>query len=208
MAIPACDAGLNDLPDVVYSTRARKGTERDPDGVLVYLRTAADNDTLMRLDASGRTVGQSHFAILNSARCAPKTPAIRRYERHHDLVERADRRAAKEEKRVGGQLGRPSGARFRVYDRLKNFIELQRGTLFVTTELERAHQAIYRFPLRAAARDTLNRQLRSGISDEQLAELVTSLWQDGRLCLEEEGSRRAAGTSDHLLAGTFPTRGG
>ena len=35
--------------------------------------------------------------------------------------------------------------------------------MFVTPELERAHQAIYRSPLReAASTDTLNRQLRSG----------------------------------------------
>jgi hypothetical protein len=33
-----------------------------------------------------------------------------------------------------------------------------------------------------SAVDTLNRQLKSGISDSQLAELVVALRQDGRLC--------------------------
>ena len=158
----------------------------NPPGALIYLRTAADNDTLIRINADGETVSQSHFAILNAARCAPNTPAVPRQDRHHELVGSAVRKAASEEKHVGGQLGRPSGARFRVYDRLKNHIERNRDTLFVTPELERAHQAIYRFPLRESARDTLNRQLRSGVSDEGLAELVTLLHAEDRLCLTQD----------------------
>ncbi len=190
---PSLRRRIEDLPDVVYSTRTispgmreGRGDGDDPAGVLIYLRTAADNDTLVRLDANGNTVSQSHFAILNAARCAPDTPAAPRQERHHELVTNAVRQAAAEEKRVGGQLGRPSGARFRVYERLKNYIEQGRGTLFVSAELERAHQAIYRFPLRETARDTLNRQMRSGMSDEGLAELVTTLHQEERLCVVED----------------------
>lgn len=194
---PSLRRQVESLPDVVYSTRAVspspfKGEGRgegqpadDPPGVLVYLRTASDNDSLIRLDADGDTVSHSHFAILNAARCAPGTPAATRQDGHHELVGKAVRQAASEEKHVGGQLGRPSGARFRVYDRLKNYIEQQRGTLFESTELERAHQAIYRYSLREAARDTLNRQLRSGISDEGLADLVTTLHSEERLCQVE-----------------------
>ena len=161
-------------------------TAPDPPGAIVYLRTAADNDTLIRVNAAGETVGQSHFATLNAARCAPDTPAVPRQDRHHELVASAVRKAASDEKLVGGQLGRPSGARFRVYERLKHYIEHNRGTLFVTPELERAHQAIYRFPLREAARDTLNRQLRSGISDENLADRVALLHDEDRLCLTQD----------------------
>ena len=39
--------------------------------------------------------------------------------------------------------------------------------------------------MREAARDTLNRQLRSGVSDEGLAELVTNLHREERLCQVE-----------------------
>ncbi len=177
---------IEDLPDVVYSTRAHAAAAAGPDGVLVYLRTAADNDTLMRLDANGASVGQSYFAMLNAARCAPDTPATPRQPQHHALVADAVQRAATEENRVGGNLGRPSGARFRVYERLKDFIERERGTLFVTPDLERAHQAVYRFPLREAARDTLNRQMRSGVTDQTLAELVTMLHGEERLCLTQD----------------------
>ncbi len=45
---------------------------------------------------------------------------------------------------------------------------------------------IYRFPLRQAAVDTLNRQLRTGISDQALAQLVIALRDEDRLCVIEE----------------------
>ena len=37
--------------------------------------------------------------------------------------------------------------------------------------------------------DTLNRQLRAGIDDPQLAELVIALYEEGRLCLVSEDER-------------------
>ena len=92
---------------------------------------------------------------------------------------------AQEEKAVGGQLGRPSGARFRVYERLKNFVDQNQGTLFITPDLLKAIDEIYRFPLREYAKDVLNRQLRTGIDHHQLAELVVSLRADDRLCITE-----------------------
>ena len=47
----------------------------------------------------------------------------------------------------------------------------------------RAVDDIYPCPLRQAAVDTLNRQLRSGIADETLAQLVIALRDDDRLCI-------------------------
>ena len=92
----------------------------------------------------------------------------------------------KEDKIVGGQLGRPSGARFRTYERLKRFAGQVKGTLFATQELAKAVDDIYRYPLRPLAIDTLNRQLRSGVSDEDLAHLVMGLRSEDRLCLIHE----------------------
>ena len=57
--------------------------------------------------------------------------------------------------------------------------------LFDTPELKRAIDEIYRFPLRQAATDALNRQLRSDISDQSLAELVIALRDEDRLCIVE-----------------------
>jgi hypothetical protein len=87
---------------------------------------------------------------------------------------------------VGGQLGRPSGARFRTYERLKHYAETVKGTLFESPELHKAIEDIYRYPLRQVAIDMLNRQLKSGVADQQLAELVIALREDGRLCVIEE----------------------
>ena len=88
-------------------------------------------------------------------------------------------------------MGRPSGARFRTYERLKRYAEEVKGQLFDTNSLHRAIEEIYRHPLRESAKDTLNRQLRSGISDDVLAGLVIALRDEGRLCLvqEEEDAR-------------------
>ena len=47
---------------------------------------------------------------------------------------------------------------------------------------------IYRYPLRQSAIDTLNRQLRSGISNIALAQLVIALRDEDRLCLVQEES--------------------
>ena len=53
-------------------------------------------------------------------------------------------------------------------------------------ELRHAIEDIYKFPLLQSATDTLNRQLKSGISDQALAELVISLRADARLCRVSE----------------------
>ena len=140
---------------------------REPDGALVYLRTAHDNDALVWLDRAGRSVTESQFDILRAARCCPDTPALPRHETHHALVRQAAQNAASHDKQVGGQLGRPSGARFRTYERLKNHAEKVRGTIFDTDPLRRAIDDIYRHPLCQTATDSLNRQLKSGISDER-----------------------------------------
>jgi len=45
---------------------------------------------------------------------------------------------------------------------------------------------LYRYPLRQAAVETLNRQLRSGIADQVLAQLVVALRDEDRLCLVQK----------------------
>ena len=62
----------------------------------------------------------------------------------------------------------------------------RQATLFNTRDLKQVIEAIYRHPLRQAAIDTLNRQLRSAISNEDLADLVMDLWQTDRLCIVED----------------------
>jgi len=185
-ADPSLQKIIPELPDVVFSTRAHRPGPESPEGVLVYLRTAEGNDALAWVGPDGRNITESQFAILKAAECPPDAPAIPHHPSHHELVKKAVEMIVEEEKTVGGQLGRPSGARFRTYERLKGYAEAVRGTLFELPGLLKAIEEIYRYPLRQAAADTLNRQLRSGISDESLAQLVVALREEDRLCLVSE----------------------
>ncbi len=185
-ADPSLEKIIPALPDVIYSSRPHEPTGQRPEGVLVYLRTAEDNDALAYVDQKGESITESQFEILKTAECKPDTPAVPRHEKHHEMVKEAVQHVAREEKRVGGQLGRPSGARFRTYERLKRHAEDVKDTLFESEDLLKAIDEIYRYPLRQVATDTLNRQLRIGIDDQKLAELVLALREEGRLCLIEE----------------------
>ncbi|MFH1739262.1 MAG: helicase-related protein [bacterium] len=171
------------LPGVVYSSRSHQPTQNEPEGVLVYLRTGEGNDALAYIGEDGKSVTESQFEILKLAECAPDTPAQPRHTDHHSLVQKGVRHIVQEEKRVGGQLGRPSGARFRTYERLKSYTDAVKDTLMDIPELQRAIDDIYRYPLRPTARDILNRQLRGGIEDPKLAELVMALRDEDRLCI-------------------------
>lgn len=170
------------MPNVVYSTRPHKPTTDQPEGALVYLRTAEGSDALAWINKEGTSVTESQFTILKAAECAPETPALPRHDQHHEMVAKGVKLIVETEKSVGGQLGRPSGARFRSYERLKAYAEDVKGTLFDTPELRKAIEDIYKYPLLQSATDTLNRQLKSGVSDQALAELVVSLRADARLC--------------------------
>ncbi|KAB8314458.1 NgoFVII family restriction endonuclease [Tolypothrix campylonemoides VB511288] len=183
---PALKKTIEEMPNVVYSTRAHSPQPVQPEGVLLYMKTTEGNDSLVYVDRDGNSVTQSQLAVLRVAACEESTPAIARDKQHHELVKKGAELIAEEEKNAGGQLGRPSGARFRTYERLKIYAQEMKGTLFVTEELLKAIDDIYRYPLRQSAIDTLNRQLRSGISNQQLAELVVALRMDDRLCIVSE----------------------
>ena len=177
---------VSELPSVVYSTQPHLPTETEPEGALVYMRTGEGNDALAWVNRDGQSVTESQFAILQAAACEPDTPALPPLEEHHDLVRKGTELIITEERSIGGSLGRPSGARFRTYERLKTYAEEVKEMLFDTQELRRAIDEIYQSPLRQGATNTLNRQLSSGISDQALAELVITLRDEDRLCIVQE----------------------
>ncbi|WP_417866126.1 helicase-related protein [Xanthomarina gelatinilytica] len=174
-----------DMPDVVYATQ--KGDENQKiNGAIVYTKTASDNDVLAWVDEKGTIVTQSQFDILKAVKCGPEEKALERFDKHHNLVKIGLEHIKETESKVGGQLGRKTGARFRAYSRLEVYASRNEGTLWITEELKRAIQDIYDYPLREFARETINRQLKSGINDEDLANLVISLREDGKLSLISE----------------------
>jgi len=183
---PELEKAITDLSSVVYSNKAHEPAEGAPNGVLVYMRTPEGTDALSWIDREGNSVSESQFQILQAAACTSDTPALPRTEDHHRLVRKAVRSVAKEERSAGGQLGRPSGARFRTYERLKRYLNEVQDTLFEPSNLKKVLDHIYQCPLRQVATDTLNRQLRAGVSDDDLARLVIDLHEEDRLCLVHE----------------------
>lgn len=190
---PAMERIIPQMAPVSFSTRYHIPNPREPEGVLFYLRTGEGNDVLAWVTPDGEIISESQFEILNAARCSPESPALPRADYHHDAVQAGIHQIVENQRNspAGGQLGRPSGARFRTYERLKDFAASQRGTLFETEYeargLYKAVEEIYRYPLRQTAVDTLNRQMKSGITDEGLAELVIGLREDDRLCIVSDG---------------------
>ncbi len=182
-ADPSLRVVIEDMPDVVFSAKDYDPQPQKPQGALVYMRAADGNDALAWVDDRGDLVSESPLAVLRAAECLPETPARPKAPNHHEIVRKGVERMVEEEMTVGGQLGKPSGARFRTYERLKAYAEHVKGTLLASDELMRVVEDIYQYPLRQTATDTLNRQIRAGISDEALSELCISLRSEERLCL-------------------------
>jgi superfamily II DNA or RNA helicase len=206
-ANPGLKTKVENLPNVVYT--ARNIDDRTappmqttgghvPPGVLVYLRSASGNDALAWVDKQGNSVTQSQLTILKAAECTLDTQAVQRSEQHHTLVQQAFKLVEQHDALAGG-LGSIRGARFRVYEALKRYhTHLQRtAPLLISDGLTRAIDDVYRYPLRQVAIDTLNRQLRSGISDEQLADLVISLREAEQLSVIHESD--AADGEPHIV---------
>jgi len=180
---PGLKDKIEKLPNVVFSTRSHAAAPQQPDGALVFLHTGDGTDALAWIDPQGRSVTESQYAILRAAECIPETPALPRQPNHHALVKKGVEQILREERNVGGQLGRPSGARFRTYERLQRYAAHISGSLFDTVELHKAIEEVYRYPLYQSATDRLNNQLRSDIDDEMLAQLVLQLRSDNAFCV-------------------------
>lgn len=182
---PELEKIITQMPSVVYSTRMIKIKERTPPGVLIFIRTPDGNDALAWVNIEGKIISEAQFEILKAAECSSDTPALPRQDNHHQLVKKGVEHVVTMERTVGGQLGRPSGARFKTYERLKRYAQDARG-IYKIPGLDKAIEEIYKYPMRQSAIDKLNRQLRLGIDDMDLAALVMALRDDDMLCIVHE----------------------
>ena len=190
---PKLQKTVEGLPDVVFATKSLpERALSKKDGALVYIRTPDNTDSLARVDNQGQIITQSPLAILRLAECEADEPSLLRTEFHHEVVSAGVEHLMQEERVTHGALGRPSGARFKTYDRLKRFVDEvgQERTLFITDHLirdvEKAMGDIYEFPLFQSTIDSLNRQLKTGITDSDLVQMVIALREDGRLCMKQD----------------------
>lgn len=173
---------IPDMPSVVYATKENM-FEKEKEGVIVYSRTSDDNDVLAWLDAKGNMITQSQLTILKTAECSKDIKPLYKLSDHHKIVKTAMDIISKEEVTAGSSLGKKTGVKYRVYMRLDRYFKENEGTLFVTEEMKKAVDDIFKYPLKEFARDTLNRQLKAGVSDDGLANLVVSLRDDDKLCI-------------------------
>lgn len=186
---------VESLPPVVYSAKTFAldesrfpllGSDAAKSGALVYVKSPEGNDHLAWVGANGKTVTESQFTVLRAAECEATTPAVLRLDNHHDLVATGLQLAVSQDKAVGGGLGRPSSPRRRTYERLKAYATELMQTLFRDEELERALDDMYQRPMLETSADLLNRLMRSGVNDTELAEAVKSLREEGRLTYAED----------------------
>lgn len=184
-ANPELNKIIPDLPNVIYATK-KNNEETEKEGVIVYTKTSEDNDVLAWIDNTGKIITQSQYTILKAAQCSIDTKAEYKLEHHHELVKKGMDFIRDEEKNTGGSLGKKTGVKYRVYMRLDRYCKEYENTLFVNEQLKKAVDDIYKYPLKEFARETLNRQLKSGISDDQLASLVVSLREEDKLGIVNE----------------------
>lgn len=173
---------IEELPPVVYSAKGLEAGSVLAEGALVYLRSTHGQDSLVWIDREGNNVTENQFEILRVARCSSDTPAVARLDSHHDLVKEAVAYVDRETESLGGQLGRPSGVRNRIYERLKSYSLYHFKDASDNSVLKRVVEDILKHPLQKRAGESLGRQLKAGISDESLARLVMSLWEGSNLC--------------------------
>ncbi|GAK58307.1 hypothetical protein U27_05281 [Candidatus Vecturithrix granuli] len=181
---PSLSKTIPDLPNVIYATKTNP-FEPHQEGVIVYTRTAEDNDVLAWLDTQRNMLTQSQLTILKAAECGPDTAPQNKLSDHHAIVKTAVDLISKEDVSASNALGKKTSVKHRVYMRLDRYLKENENTFFVTEEMKRAVDDIFKYPLKEFARDTLNRELKAGISDEVLANLVVSLRDDDKLCITE-----------------------
>jgi superfamily II DNA or RNA helicase len=180
---PELEKIIPSMPNVVYSTKKEFKSKDNKEAVIVYAKTYEDNDVLVMVDTNGELITQSQFAILKKVECNPDEKPLEKIPNHHKLVAKGLEFIKVSENQIGGQLGKKTSARFRVYSRLSRYYEENKNTLFANDALKRVIEDIYRYPLKEYAKETFNRQLKAGIDDSQLAALAISLREEDKLCI-------------------------
>ncbi|MCK5743072.1 MAG: NgoFVII family restriction endonuclease [Chlorobi bacterium] len=179
---PQLEKKVRSLPDSIFATK-KADESQDKNGSVVYTKTSNDNDVLSWIDENNNVVTQSQKTILFALKCDKYETPLERIENHHELVVTGLKHIRNVEKKIGGQLGKKSGARYRVHTRISKYSDKQKNTLFENHELKHAMQDIYDFPLREIASERISRMLKTGCSDVDLAELVLNLRENNLLSL-------------------------
>ena len=132
--------------------------------------------------------------MLRAALCDLATPALPRRDDHHDLVNAGVEHMLNEQSAVGGQLGRPTGARFRTYALLTRYAQSLEGRMLPydapnLDALKLVIQDIHDHPLRQGATDRLNRLLRGGAGEAEIARAAIEMRDNDVLSVVQEDAQ-------------------
>ncbi len=181
------------LPPIASATRALASGMNGPPGVVTYLRYPDGTDALIRVDEQGNLVSQSLSAIFRDIACPPETPPLERTEKHHELVARCVEMAT-EEQVTGGHLGSMRNVRRKLWERLNHYrASLNNVSPDRLQQLDTVLDLIWRYPLKSAAQESINRQMRLGISDPDLLDMLARRAGEGILCEIQEEADESAG---------------
>ena len=182
---------IQEMANVVYATKQNMESKEN-EGVIVYSRTADDNDVLVWTNKKGEVITQSQLTILKAAQCTPNTTPQNKLADHHKIVEKGLDYIKDIEISTGGQLGKQNSVRYRIYMHLTRYYEAYKDTLFVTEAMKRAIDDIYKYPLKETAKEIIGRQLKAGAMDDSLVNLVTALREEDKLCIitDEDNANR------------------
>jgi hypothetical protein len=75
--------------------------------------------------------------------------------------------------------------------RIDAWLARNKDSLFDTDEIKRAHEDLYNYPLLDYAKEVISRELKSGVNDGQLIELVIGLREQGTLSIKDNKERVA-----------------
>ena len=191
---PSLKKIVEGLPPLIYASKFAELQDKDTGGALAYIQMNDGADMLIRVDETGDVVSQAPLAILRAAACAPDTPALERSDAFHGLVSAATRKARDLAATSGSGLGSTRGVRYRLYNRLKSYQDHINGNLLTPDDhrqvVPQLVTALLRGPVLESATQTLNREMRSGINDEELADLCIRLHADDRLVGEAPTNQR------------------
>ncbi|MDR1268498.1 MAG: DEAD/DEAH box helicase, partial [Planctomycetaceae bacterium] len=183
---PELNKIIPELPNVIYSAK-QNITSYPQDGVIVYTKTMNDDNILTWIDREENIVTQSPVEILRAVACDPDTKPLEKLENHHKLLSKALDVIRADDNNRGSSLGKRSGIKYRVYSRLERYCnENKDKPLLVTETLKKSVDDILRYRLRESAKESFIRQIKVGISDEYLADLVTSLYNANELVIKDE----------------------
>lgn len=180
---PDLEKIIRELPHVVYSSKMKKDFTAAK-SVIVYLRNKVGNDALIWMNEDGEKISTSQYEIIKAIESQIETPFVKKGINHHDIVAKALKDFKTEQKNIGGQLGKATGARFRIYEMLKDYTIEIRNSIFMD-ELDSLNDIlnlIYKYPLTRYAADILNAKLRSNIDIRELIETLYSIQLENRLC--------------------------